>query len=36
VIADSTPFRNGRSWSVGVKNLSNQPREFYVGIVCIG
>ena len=36
VIADSTPFRKGRSWSVGVKNLSDQPREFYVGVVCIG
>jgi hypothetical protein len=35
VIADSTPFRKGRSWSVGVKNLSDQPREFYVGVVCI-
>ena len=36
VIADSTPFRKGRSWSVGVKNLSAQPREFYVGVVCVG
>jgi hypothetical protein len=36
VIADSTPFRKGRSWSVGVKNLSDQPREFYVGVVCVG
>jgi hypothetical protein len=36
VIADSTPFRKGRSWSIGVKNLSAQPREFYVGVVCVG
>ena len=36
VIADSTPFRKGRSWSVGVKNLSAEPREFYVGVVCVG
>jgi hypothetical protein len=36
VIADSTPFRKGRSWSVGVKNLAAQPREFYVGVVCVG
>jgi hypothetical protein len=35
VIADSTPFRKGRSWSIGVKNLSDQPREFYVGVVCV-
>ena len=35
VIADSTPFKKGRSWSVGVKNLSDQPREFYVGVVCV-
>jgi hypothetical protein len=36
VIADSTPFRKGRSWSIGVKNLSAEPREFYVGVVCVG
>jgi hypothetical protein len=36
VLADSTPFRKGRSWSIGVKNLSTQPREFYVGVVCVG
>ena len=36
VVADSTPFRKGRSWSVGVKNLTDQPREFYVGVVCVG
>ena len=36
VIADSTPFRKGRSWSVGVKNLAAEPREFYVGVVCVG
>jgi hypothetical protein len=36
VLADSTPFRKGRSWSVGVKNLSTQPRQFYVGVVCVG
>jgi hypothetical protein len=36
VLADSTPFRKGRSWSIGVKNLSAQPREFYVGVVCVG
>jgi hypothetical protein len=36
VIADSTPFKKGRSWSIGVKNLSDQPREFYVGVVCVG
>ena len=36
VIADSTPFKKGRSWSVGVKNLSDQPQEFYVGVVCVG
>jgi hypothetical protein len=36
VIADSTPFRKGRSWSIGVKNLAGQPREFYVGVVCVG
>ncbi|HZO60087.1 MAG TPA: hypothetical protein VFB51_10380 [Solirubrobacterales bacterium] len=36
VIADSTPFRKGRSWSVGIKNLAAEPREFYVGVVCVG
>jgi hypothetical protein len=36
VIADSTPFKKGRSWSIGVKNLSDQPRGFYVGVVCVG
>ena len=36
VVADSTPFKQGRSWSVGVKNLSDQPRQFFVGVVCIG
>jgi hypothetical protein len=36
VIADSTPFKKGRSWSIGVKNLSDQPRSFYVGVVCVG
>ena len=36
VIADSTPFKKGRSWSIGVKNLSDQPREFFVGVVCVG
>jgi hypothetical protein len=36
VISDSTPFRKGRSWSVGVKNLAAEPREFYVGVVCVG
>ncbi len=36
VIADTTPFKRGRSWSVGVKNLSDQPRQFYVGVVCVG
>jgi hypothetical protein len=36
VIADTTPFSKGRRWSVGVKNLSDQPRQFYVGVVCVG
>lgn len=36
VIADTTPFTKGRRWSVGVKNLSDQPRQFYVGVVCVG
>jgi anti-sigma factor RsiW len=36
VIADSTPFKKGRSWSIGVKNLSAEPRQFYVGVVCVG
>ena len=36
VIADSTPFKKGRSWSIGVKNLAAEPRQFYVGVVCVG
>jgi hypothetical protein len=34
VISDSSPFKNGRAWSIGVRNLSDQPRTFYVGAVC--
>jgi hypothetical protein len=36
VLSDSIPFKGGRNWSVGVRNLSDQPRTFYVGVVCVG
>jgi hypothetical protein len=36
VLSDAFPFKKGRSLSVGVTNLSDQPQSFFVGIVCVG
>jgi hypothetical protein len=36
VLSDTFPFKKGRTLSVGVTNLSDQPQSFFVGIVCIG
>lgn len=32
-LLDSYPGR-GRTWSVGVRNYSDQPLKFFVGVVC--
>jgi hypothetical protein len=35
VLADSFPSGKGhRNWDVGVRNLSNQPQRYFVGVVC--
>jgi hypothetical protein len=34
VLSDSYP-RGGRHWAVGMKNLTDQPQKFFVGIVCV-
>jgi hypothetical protein len=33
-LLDSYPGPGKRNWSVGMRNLSDQPQKYYIGIVC--
>jgi hypothetical protein len=35
IVLSDTFHRSGRDWDVGMKNLTDQPQKFFVGIVCV-